>query len=99
MPSLQADDLHVRSELNSKALLQPVLGVEPGDVLLFSGAHLHGSALNGSGATRFSTETRLVFAHDSAAGLGAPLVDGDTDGPVQHMWFRPVFADDENQTR
>ena len=50
--------------------------IAPGDVLLFSGAHLHSSVLNFTGKTRFSTEIRMVDAEDFSRGEGAPNVDG-----------------------
>lgn len=52
------------------------LVIEPGDLLCFSGAHLHAGAPNSTGVTRFSVETRTVDAEDAASGTGAPNVDG-----------------------
>ncbi len=49
---------------------------EPGDLLCFSGAHLHASVPNATGRTRLSCEIRTVNARDAAAGRGAPNVDG-----------------------
>ncbi|MCG2581903.1 MAG: hypothetical protein KA296_13610 [Marinobacter sp.] len=53
-----------------------VISLLPGDLLCFSGAHLHGSVPNTTGLTRLSFETRTVNRSDMAAGLGAPNVDG-----------------------
>ncbi len=65
---------------------RPVV-IAPGDVLMFSGAHLHSSVLNFSGRTRFSTEMRIVDAEDFARGEGAPNVDGGAPcRPTE--WFR-----------
>jgi hypothetical protein len=61
--------------------------IEPGDVLLFSGAHLHASVPNGSGAARYSLELRSVDEHDVAAGIGAPNLDGCAPRVAWH-WFR-----------
>ncbi|MFW5969014.1 MAG: phytanoyl-CoA dioxygenase family protein [Halofilum sp. (in: g-proteobacteria)] len=61
--------------------------VEPGDVLIFSGAHLHASVPNASGATRFSLEMRSLDIQDAAAGLGAPNIDGAAPHTAWH-WFR-----------
>jgi hypothetical protein len=47
----------------------------PGQVLLFSGTHLHKSVPNTSGLARYSVDFRTVDASDLAAGRGAPLVD------------------------
>jgi len=52
----------------------------PGDVLLFSGAHVHASIPNTSGRARFSADFRTVDVADVVAGRGAPLVDVDCSG-------------------
>ena len=48
----------------------------PGDLMCFSGAHLHASVANATDRTRLSFETRTVNADDVRAGRGAPNVDG-----------------------
>jgi len=53
----------------------PVL-IEPGSLLAFSGAHLHASADNPSGTSRFSFDSRTVSARDLAAGRAAANPDG-----------------------
>lgn len=63
--------------------------VQPGDVLLFSGAHLHATVPNTSGRPRFSVEVRTAAAADVAAGRGAPNVDGAAPR-VPWNWFRRV---------
>ena len=45
--------------------------VEPGDLLCFSGAHLHASVPNATGVARFSVEARTVDAEDVGAGAGS----------------------------
>eukprot|EP00656_Telonema_subtile_P034984 TRINITY_DN39004_c0_g1_i1.p1 TRINITY_DN39004_c0_g1~~TRINITY_DN39004_c0_g1_i1.p1 ORF type:complete len:291 (-),score=43.31 TRINITY_DN39004_c0_g1_i1:77-949(-) len=83
MPVLEMDQTH---ELEAVAV---PLVVQPGDVVVFSGAHLHGSGLNVSSKTRFSTECRTVHAPDVRAGVGAPNVDGRAPcKPVE--WFTHV---------
>ena len=67
--------------------LRPV--IEPGDLLLFSGAHLHASVPNTTGVARFSVEVRTVDAGDAADGRGAPNVDGEAPR-VASGWFRHV---------
>ncbi|QIN81867.1 hypothetical protein GBA63_03845 [Rubrobacter tropicus] len=67
--------------------LRPV--IEPGDLLCFSGAHLHASVPNSTGVARFSVELRTVDAGDAAAGRGAPNVDGEAPR-VAWDWFRHV---------
>jgi hypothetical protein len=53
----------------------PVL-IEPDELLAFSAAHLHASAVDASGLSRYSLDTRTVWARDAALGRGAPNVDG-----------------------
>lgn len=59
----------------------------PGDLLAFSGAHLHASVPNTSDETRLSLEVRTVDGPDAAQGLGAPNVDGRAPRIAWH-WFR-----------
>ena len=68
----------------------PVL-IEPGDLLCFSGAHLHASRRNRTGRTRLSLDTRVVAEGDVRAGHGAPNVDGRAPRVV-HEWFRNVAS-------
>ncbi len=67
--------------------LRPV--IEPGDLLCFSGAHLHASVPNATGVARFSVEVRTVDAGDAADGRGASNVDGEAPR-VASGWFRHV---------
>jgi hypothetical protein len=67
--------------------LRPV--IEPGDLLCFSGAHLHASVPNATGVARFSVEVRTVDAGDAADDRGAPNVDGEAPR-VASGWFRHV---------
>ena len=68
----------------------PVL-IEPGDLLCFSGAHLHASRPNRTGRTRLSIDTRIVAEGDVRAGSGAANVDGRAPRVV-HEWFRNVAS-------
>lgn len=63
--------------------------VQPGDALLFSGAHLHATVPNTSGAPRYSVEVRTVALDDVRVGRGAPNVDGAAPR-VPWDWFRRV---------
>jgi hypothetical protein len=63
--------------------------VEPGDLLCFSGAHLHVGVSNATGVARFSIEARTVDAEDAAQGRGAPNVDGEAPR-IALDWFRYV---------
>src|SRR4028119_794800 len=55
--------------LDPASELRPV--IEPGDLLCFSGAHLHASVPNTTGVARFSAAGRTADAGDAAAGRGA----------------------------
>ncbi len=66
----------------------PVL-IEPGELLVFSGAHLHGSVDNRTGVSRISIDTRSVSTRDLAAARGATNVDGSAPR-VGWRWFHRV---------
>jgi Phytanoyl-CoA dioxygenase (PhyH) len=63
--------------------------IEPGDLLCFSGAHLHASVPNVSGETRYSVELRTVADVDVERGRGAPDLDGAAPAVPLH-WFRSM---------
>lgn len=67
------------------------ISIEPGDLLCFSGAHLHASVPNTTDRTRLSWELRTVNGDDVAAGRGAPNVDGS---PVRttYQLFRGLIS-------
>jgi hypothetical protein len=54
----------------------------PGQVLLFSGAHLHASIENTSGVARYSVDFRILDRRDLEAGKGAPMVDVQCSGTM-----------------
>eukprot|EP00940_MAST-03C_sp_MAST-3C-sp2_P002613 g2613.t1 len=62
--------------------------VEPGDLIAFSGAHLHGSVPNRTGLSRFSTEWRSVHESDVRTRFGAPNVDGVFVRGARLEWFK-----------
>lgn len=66
--------------------------VEPGDLLCFSGAHLHAGVPNTSGVTRFSLEARTVDVDDVALCRGAPNVDGRAPR-IPLDWFYHIEDD------
>lgn len=68
------------------------LVIEPGEIAAFSAAHLHRSANDSSGRTRFSLDTRTVWADDVTAGRGAPDVDGHGRLPRYDMFERQGAA-------
>lgn len=51
-----------------------------GDILVFSGAHLHQTVHNQTGLTRFSIDFRTVDLEDKQQGVGAPNVDNASKG-------------------
>ena len=63
--------------------------IEPGDLLCFSGAHLHASVPNTSAGTRVSAELRTINSDDLAHGRGAPDLDGAAP-ETQFRWFRSL---------
>lgn len=65
---------HLLEEVDS-ALAKPVM-IDPGSMVVFSGAHAHAGVPNSTGLTRISLETRSVWIEDFRRGLGAPNVDG-----------------------
>lgn len=62
------------------------LVLQPGDMLAFSGQHLHGSIATDERLARFSTESRSVSLSHLAAGFAAPNVDGKAPRVVPD-WF------------
>jgi hypothetical protein len=74
--------LHLPAPQDAEPLL-----IEPGELALFSGAHLHASVPNRSGLCRFSFETRTVVLGEDGLGPGAPNVDGQVQRP-RLEWFR-----------
>jgi hypothetical protein len=65
--------------------------IEPGDMLAFSGQHLHGSIATDASATRFSVESRTVSLGHVTSGLAAPNVDGRAPRVVPD-WFEHVVS-------
>ena len=63
-------------------------GCRAGEILLFSGAHLHETRPHALGRTRFSLDFRLVHLGDAAAGRGAPNVDGRARGSALGDYVR-----------
>jgi len=64
--------------------------IEPGDMLCFSSAHLHGSSINNSDYCRFSFETRTVNLLDIQSGLKAPNCDNDSDSQLLKLFNNMV---------
>ena len=63
--------------------------LEPGDVLSFSSAHLHGSVPNTSNQTRYSVEMRTINDEDLQAGREAPNVDNEAT-ELMYNWFKRI---------
>jgi hypothetical protein len=70
--------------------LDPQIRVIPpaGGVLVFSGAHLHSTVPNTSGATRFSIDLRSVHRGDLERGHAAPNVDSAPQGTTLRDFLR-----------
>lgn len=60
-----------------------------GEILVFTGAHLHRTRENRTGRTRFSVDFRTVHLGDHAAGLGAPNADNRSTGSALRDYFHP----------
>lgn len=83
--------LPVATEELPAAAAMPVV-LQPGDLLAFSGQHLHGSVATEAGIARFSTESRTVTLRHVTAGLAAPNVDGCAPRVVPD-WFQHMVDD------
>ncbi|HVY63538.1 MAG TPA: hypothetical protein VHH11_01825 [Gammaproteobacteria bacterium] len=70
-----------------------VLLPKPGQVMVFSGAHLHASIPNTSGIARYSVDFRIIDRADVEAGVGAPMVDVHCSGTMLRE-FRSVATDE-----
>jgi len=64
----------------------------PGELLCFSGAHLHATVENRTDHARFSLETRTVHLDDLISGRRAPNIDGAAQSVAPH-WFRGMATD------
>ena len=88
----EAPDRHpLLPELRGPVGAEPQVAVmiAPGDLLCFSGAHLHASRPNRSARVRVSVDSRTVDAGDIRAGRGAVNVDGRAPR-VADEWFHRV---------
>jgi hypothetical protein len=83
--------LPVLTEALPQAAVMPVV-LQPGDMLAFSGHHLHGSIATDPDIARFSTESRTVSLRHVTAGYGAPNVDGRAPRLVPD-WFQHMVDD------
>jgi hypothetical protein len=77
----------VTAAVDEDDAVRPVPAV--GEVLVFSGAHLHGTVPNTTAVTRLSVESRTVGLDDVLAGRGAPARDSRPPHVAWH-WFRGV---------
>jgi hypothetical protein len=59
-----------------------------GDVMVFSGCHLHATAPNRAGRTRFSIDFRTVNLDDLRAGCGGPNLDSRSKGSTLGDYLR-----------
>jgi len=63
-----------------------------GELVLFSGAHLHATRRQEKGTTRLSLDFRVVDLADHAAGRGAPDVDNRSRGSALRDYVHPEPA-------
>jgi hypothetical protein len=83
-------DTRVQPRPEEPVELEPQLRVvtPTGGLLLFSGAHLHSTVPNTTGATRFSIDFRTVHLDDVEAFRGAPNVDSSCTGTSMGDYLR-----------
>jgi hypothetical protein len=81
--------LPVPTETLPAAAAMPLV-LQPGDMLAFSGQHLHGSIALDEQLARFSTESRTVSLGHIDAGFAAPNVDGRAPRVVPD-WFEGMM--------
>lgn len=82
---------HPKEDLKLSEALPIVM--EPGDLMAFSGAHLHATVPNESGETRFSIDTRIVNIDDYTHGRAAPNIDGKAPRIIPE-WFKHVHTNE-----
>ncbi|MFT5657207.1 MAG: hypothetical protein ACI9KN_000479 [Gammaproteobacteria bacterium] len=82
-------------EKPTSAIFKPV--IQPGELLCFSAAHLHGSGTNLSDHCRFSFETRTVNLQDIRSGCRAKNVDNDSSAQLLKLFSN--LADGSPLTR
>lgn len=58
------------------------------EVMLFSAAHLHATAPNRSGKTRFSIDFRTIHIDDILEGRGAANIDNDSTGTTLNDFYK-----------
>jgi hypothetical protein len=63
-----------------------------GDIIIFSGAHLHRTNHNSSGSTRFSIDFRTVNLDDHQSNIGAPNADSRCSGSALVDYLQPNHA-------
>lgn len=79
-------DTRKRPDLEEEVVYDPQMRpvVEVGAMIVFSGAHLHATAPNTSGCTRFSLDFRTVNRMDLETGCGATNIDAECTGTT--LW-------------
>jgi ectoine hydroxylase-related dioxygenase (phytanoyl-CoA dioxygenase family) len=86
---------HVRSDTREQPKLQQEIEREevrlvcpPGGLIVFSGAHLHETVPNTSGAARYSIDFRTVHLDDVLARRGAVNIDSRSTGTTMRDYLR-----------
>lgn len=86
----QGELVYPRALDMSKIGLPHRFSLRAGQVLLFSGAHLHRTMPNTTQATRFSLDFRSVCLREHEEGVGAPNVDSRCTGSVLIHYIKPA---------
>lgn len=90
MPIFSPSDSDVQEWAERLEKSAQAVVVQPGDLVAFSGSHLHSSVPNHSSLSRFSTEWRTINTKDFAEGIGAENVDGIYMRGPRLEWFKHV---------
>lgn len=85
----ELQDAHPGIEVTDKIDFDDAIHLilQPGDIVCWSAAHLHGGLPNKSRSARFSTEVRTVNIQDTGNGSGAPNIDARGGGDAYCDFF------------
>jgi len=83
-------DTRVQPKPEEDIELDPQIRIvtQPGDVLVFSAAHLHSTVPNTSGLARYSIDFRTIHADDARNRRGAPNLDAECTGTTMRDYLR-----------
>jgi len=78
------------TSMNDLGEARLLLNVEPGDLVCFSGAHLHSSYTMKNEISRFNVVTRTVAHQDYIKGIGASYLDDHHAAYRPLKWWREI---------